>query len=157
MKWFWAIALAASLLGQHASASPAANPNLHGNVRLKEFVNHPRGWVKRSSAPPDYILDLRIALPQPNFDMLEKHLYEVSDPDHPRYGQHLSKQEVEALVAPHQESVDAVDAWLASHGLNVDDLIRSPARDWVKVYVPVSLAEEMLNTVSLREYSESLC
>jgi len=46
-----------------------------------------------------------------------KHLYEVSDPDHERYGAHLSKEEVEALVAPHQESVDLVDEWLQSHGI----------------------------------------
>ena len=139
-------ALVTALLLPLALASPAKGPR---NVsRLKESVEHPRGWVKRGPAPEDYVLDLRIALPQPNFPVLEQHLYEVSDPEHLRYGRHLSKQEVEALVAPHPESIDAVDAWLVSHGLNADDFIRSPARDWVKVYVPVALAEEMLDTVS---------
>lgn len=138
--------LAISFLFSLAIASPS---NGSRNIRrLKESVEHPRGWMKRGPAPADYILDLRIALPQANFSVLEQHLYEVSDPAHPRYGHHLSKQEVEALVAPHQESIHAVDAWLASHGLNVDDFIRSPARDWVKVRVPVELAEEMLSTVS---------
>ena len=139
-------ALVVALLLPLALASPAKGPRTVS--RLKESLEHPRGWVKRGAAPEDYVLDLRIALPQPNFPVLEQHLYEVSDPEHPRYGQHLSKQEVETLVAPHPESIDGVDAWLVSHGLNADDFIRSPARDWVKVYVPVALAEEMLDTVS---------
>ena len=52
------------------------------------------------------------------------------------------------LIAPHPESVDAVTAWLISHGINEDAFSRSPAGDWIKVTVPVSLAEEMLDTVS---------
>jgi tripeptidyl-peptidase-1 len=89
---------------------------------------------------------LKIGLPQPNFDVLEKHLYEVSDPSHSRYGQYLSKAEVEALVAPHPESLDLVNDWLASHGIGEEDMIRSPAQDWVTVTVPVRLAEKMLDT-----------
>ena len=70
-----------------------------------------------------------------------------SDPFHERYGQHLTKEEVEALVAPEADSVHLVNEWLASHGIYEDDLTRSPAKDWVHIRVPVSLAEEMLKTV----------
>ncbi|KAH8118643.1 tripeptidyl peptidase A [Phellopilus nigrolimitatus] len=115
-------------------------------IILKELVEHPRGWMKGSPAPADHILELRIALPQPNFHVLEQHLYEVSDPSHERYGEHLSKQEVEDIVAPQPESVELVDEWLISHGLNIDDFVRSPARDWVTVRVPVAVAEAMLET-----------
>ena len=72
----------------------------------------------------------------------------VSDPSHERYGAHLSHEEVNELIAPHPESVDQVTAWLASHGLYDEALSRSPAGDWIKVKVPVSLAEDMLHTVS---------
>jgi tripeptidyl-peptidase I len=116
--------------------------------KVKECIDHPRGWVKQESAPADLVLELRIALPQPNFHVLESHLYEVSDPDHPRYGAHLSKEEVEALVAPHIESIDLVDGWLTSHGFREGDLVRSPAKDWVTIRVPVQVAEKMLDTVS---------
>lgn len=126
-------------------AAPNATPRV---TILKEAVAHPRGWVRGDPAPPNHILVLRIALPQPNFHVLEQHLYEVSDPGHKRYGQHLSKQEVEDLVAPSLESIEVVDEWLLSHGLNIDEFARSPAQDWIEVHVPVSLAEEMLNTVS---------
>ncbi|THG99451.1 hypothetical protein EW026_g2904 [Hermanssonia centrifuga] len=92
------------------------------------------------------MIELRIALPQPNFDLLEIQLYEISDPLHHRYGQHLTQDEVYDLVTPHDESLSAVNEWLAIHGLLEQDLTRSPAKDWVKVDVPVSLAEEMLGT-----------
>lgn len=71
-----------------------------------------------------------------------------SDPFHERYGQHLTKEQVDALVAPPEESIQLVDEWLASHGIYEDDFTRSSAGDWITVKVPVSLAEEMLNTVS---------
>lgn len=53
------------------------------------------------------------------------------------------------LIAPRPESVDAVISWLVAHGLTEEDLSRSSAGDWVKVRVPISLAEEMLDAVSI--------
>jgi tripeptidyl-peptidase-1 len=119
-----------------------------GPHRVKETAQPPRGWTKKFPPPPDHSIALKIALPQPNFHILESHLYEISDPFHERYGAHLSKEEVEELVAPHQDSIDMVNEWLASHGIQESDLSRSPARDWVTIKVPLSLAENMLNTVS---------
>lgn len=61
----------------------------------------------------------------------------------------MSVDEINALVAPHPESVDAVTDWLASHGLVEDALVRSAANDWVKIKVPVSVAESMMDTVCI--------
>lgn len=120
-----------------------------GAPLVKESVPHPRGWSKRARAPPDALLDLRIALPQHRFAELEAHLYAVSDPTHARYGQHLAKEDVEVLVSPHPDALQAVDAWLKEFGIEEDVVVgRSPAMDWVKIRVPVRLAEEMLDTVS---------
>ncbi|KDQ10573.1 hypothetical protein BOTBODRAFT_115655 [Botryobasidium botryosum FD-172 SS1] len=106
----------------------------------------PQGWTFHRAAPAHHMIKLRIGLPQFNFAELEKALYEVSDPTHERYGAHLSKEEVEELVAPHPESLDLVEDWLASHGLDVTTLDRSPAKDWITIAVPVHLAESMLDT-----------
>ena len=132
-------------LGFFAASPVVAAPREYS---IKEEVSSPRGWVKHSRPPPDHNIILRIGLPQPSFHILEKNLYEVSDPAHERYGQHLSKSEVEALVAPHPESLKLVNEWLSSFGVDEDSLVRSPARDWVTLKVPVSLAEKMLDTVS---------
>jgi tripeptidyl-peptidase-1 len=119
-----------------------------GALKLKESVHHPRGWLKRDRAPPSHQLLLKIGLPQPLFHVLERHLYEVSDPDHARYGQYLAKQDVEDLVAPHNESVTVVDEWLLSHGIDTAAVERSPAGDWITASIPVSVAETMLDTVN---------
>lgn len=116
--------------------------------KIKESIQGPpRGWVRHGHAPSDHLLDLKIALPQPYFPILENHLWEVSNPNHERYGAHLSKQETEALMAPHPETIDAVSEWLSSHGIEEKHLYRSSAQDWVTIHVPVALAEEMLDTV----------
>jgi tripeptidyl-peptidase I len=132
-------------LGFLATSPVAAAPREYS---IKEEISSPRGWVKHSQPHPDHNIILRIGLPQPNFHVLEKNLYEVSDPAQERYGQHLSKSEVEALVAPHPESLNSVNEWLGSFGFDEDSLVRSPAKDWVTLKVPVSLAEKMLDTVS---------
>jgi tripeptidyl-peptidase-1 len=119
-------------------------------------LNTLEGGSNKSLPPPDYILELRIGLSQPNFPVLESHLYEVSNPDNPRYGAHLSKEEVEKLVTPHSESIDLVDRWLDSYGFDGDVLWRSPAKDWVTINVPVQVAEKMLHTVSQINYVSAL-
>lgn len=126
----------------------AAAPSAGCAHKVKESIHPPPGWVAKQLAPHNHGVKLRIGLPQPNFSVLEQHLYEVSDPDSPRYGQHLSKEETEELVAPHPDSLAAVENWLASHGLTADNgLHYSPAKDWISIHVPVSLAEKMLDTV----------
>ena len=115
--------------------------------KVKEAVQVPRGWSKLGRAPASNTVSLRIALPQPNFEDLERHLYEISDPSHHRYGKHLSKEEVEELVAPPSSSLDAVNAWLKEHGFQETDFERSAAKDWVSVTMPIGMAEKMLGTV----------
>ncbi|KAF8559436.1 subtilisin-like protein [Imleria badia] len=115
--------------------------------KIKESIEAPpHGWLRHGPAPPDHLLELKIALPRPHFPILEKHLWEVSNPSHERYGAYLSKEETEALMAPHPETLDIVSEWLASHGIEEEHLYRSSAQDWVTIRVQVGLAEEMLNT-----------
>ncbi|KAG6910769.1 hypothetical protein DXG01_007656 [Tephrocybe rancida] len=123
-----------------------AAPSLPCTHKVKETVVPPRGWTQSGPPPADHTIALRIGLPQPDFHLLEKQLYEVSDPSHARYGAHLSKEEVEELVAPHPDSLDAVNTWLSTHGLTENDFVRSPAKDWVTLTIPISLAEKMLDT-----------
>ncbi|KAF8138892.1 peptidase S8/S53 domain-containing protein [Boletus edulis] len=114
---------------------------------VKESIQRPpRGWNRQGSAPLDHLLELRIALTQPHFPVLEKHLLEVSNPNHERYGAYLSKEETEELMAPHPETLDVVNEWLSSHGINNEHLYRSSAQDWVTIRVSVAVAEEMLDT-----------
>lgn len=128
-----------------ASASPSARWT---TSKVKDSIEPPRNWINIGEAPANHFINLRIALPQPNFSELEKHLYEVSDPTHHRYGSHLSKETVEDLVKPSEESMDAVGRWLEEYNIQEKDCKKSESGDWVRVRVPVALAEKMLNTVS---------
>ena len=67
----------ASLVVLAFAAVVAAAPSARHTLKVKETINAPRGWTKREEAPPHLTIDLRIALPQPNFAQLEKELYEV--------------------------------------------------------------------------------
>ncbi|KAF8806296.1 subtilisin-like protein [Phlegmacium glaucopus] len=130
----------------HTAALVLTAPSKERAYQLKQEISPPSGWVKHSKPAPYHNIVLRFGLPQSNFLELEKHLYEVSDPDHERYGQYLSKEHVDALVAPPQESLDLVDEWLATFGLSDDRIVRSTAKDWITLTVPISLAEKMLDT-----------
>ncbi|KDQ08887.1 hypothetical protein BOTBODRAFT_37585 [Botryobasidium botryosum FD-172 SS1] len=133
------------LLGFIALA--AASPTKRRTPMVKDSLAHvPRGWTLHGPAPAHHKIRLRIGLPQSNFAELEKALYDVSDPSSARYGAHLSKEEVEELVAPHPESLDLVEDWLISHGFDVATLDRSPAKDWITIVVPVYQAESMFDT-----------
>ena len=61
-----------------------------------------------------------------------------------------------ALIAPHRESVDLVEAWLLAHGLDLSSAQRSPAGDWITVRVSVAQAEKMLgNEYSIFRHGQS--
>ncbi|KAH9039448.1 subtilisin-like protein [Lactarius deliciosus] len=130
------------LLAAFASVASGAPRTL----KLRQSIAPPRNWVDLGPAPPTHVIPLRIALPQPRFPELEQHLTEIGDPFHERYGEHLSKEDVEALVAPHPSSVNAVHKWLESHGIKKEACHRSPASDWITVRLPVAQAEKMLGT-----------
>ncbi|KAJ2981143.1 hypothetical protein NUW54_g10910 [Trametes sanguinea] len=94
-------------------------------------------------APPDTMLNLRLALVRGNMTGLESVLMDVSTPSSPLYGQHLSKEEVETFMAPKPESVAAVNAWLKEN--NIVTTKATPAGDWLSFSVPVNQASKLLN------------
>ncbi|KAL4252873.1 tripeptidyl-peptidase II [Abortiporus biennis] len=109
------------------------------------WVEVPKGWELHGPAPADHRFTMRVGLKQDKFEDLVSTLYEVSDPFHPKYGKHLSKEEVESLVAPHPETVDIVDSWLLAHGVDPETAERHNGGSWVTVTVSVEQASRMLN------------
>ncbi|CDO77343.1 hypothetical protein BN946_scf184786.g3 [Trametes cinnabarina] len=92
----------------------------------------------KGPAPAEQSLKLRFALKQNDPDGLIDALYEVSDPDSPKYGKHLSKAEVEQFVAPKPDAVQAVTSWFQQHNISGTPL--SPASDWIGFELPVGQA-----------------
>ena len=70
----------------------------------------------------------------------------VSDPDHERFRDYLTFEQVNELSAPAAEAVDGVLDWLTAHGINGTMLSYSPARDWITCEISVHEAEKLLDT-----------
>lgn len=103
--------------------------------------------AKRAEFKESFILPLRINLVQNNLDGAHDILMDISDPESPRYSEHLSPEDVAALFAPSTESVDEVLDWLLDAGIDVS---RSGNYDEFKgaiqVKLPISDIEELLQT-----------
>ncbi|KZT71838.1 subtilisin-like protein [Daedalea quercina L-15889] len=106
--------------------------------------NVPKGFSLTGPAAPDTTLNLRLALVRGNTVGLIDALYDVSTPSSAHYGQHLTKEEAEAFVAPKQETASAVNAWLNENNLQATAL--TPTGDWLAVSVSVSQANELFGT-----------
>lgn len=104
----------------------------------------PPQWKQLDRAPADHRLELRIGLKQDKFKQLERELYEVSSPSHPRYGKHLASEDIQPLVAPTDDALDQIREWLDDHGIN--GVRYTAAKDWIKVNLPVSEVERLLDT-----------
>jgi tripeptidyl-peptidase-1 len=129
----------ALLLAAGASAAPSPA------MLVKESVAAPRGWVRRGDVPAGTTIPLSFALKQRGAAELEAALLAVSDPASARYGQHLTRDDVAALLAPAPEAQQAVRRWMASHGIEEDVEARSYAGDWIRARVPVEKARDMLD------------
>ncbi|EIN06133.1 family S53 protease [Punctularia strigosozonata HHB-11173 SS5] len=116
---------------------------------FENFVVHeqrdavPSGFKVKAPASRETMLNLRLALTESNSAGLIKALYDVSTPSSKNYGQHLAKEDVEEFVAPKQESVEAVTAWLKENNISAKTL--SPAGDWLGFSVSVEDASKLFD------------
>ena len=161
---FWSSLL---VLGLVQLGISKALPKRWDDLALKHsWSNIPQGWEHKAVAPSNYVLELRVGLKQNRIDELIDNLMEISDPKSSRYpypslmsvllslltikfryAQHLTKEEAQNLVAPHPDSIIAVDSWLESHDIDpLNSVYRSGGGDWVTFRIPVDLAEKMLGT-----------
>lgn len=70
----------------------------------------------------------------------------VSIPSHPRYGQHLTNDEVNELIKPTDGTTNLVHDWLVQNGIDRATLSYNKAKDWIKVSLPVGAVEQLLDT-----------
>jgi len=114
-----------------------------GSTVFESLPAKPRGWTRLADASADSPLKLRIALQQPNEALFERTLYEVSDPSHAKYGQHLSRDELSALLAPRAESTAAVLNWLRDAGIPSSKVEEDG--EWINLHVTVREASALLD------------
>ncbi|KAF2680480.1 tripeptidyl-peptidase 1 precursor [Lentithecium fluviatile CBS 122367] len=141
MQMLTSALLAAAIAAQVTLASPirARSPYV-----VKETHYAPHEWTKLDRSNGDSLIQLQIGLKQGRMDDLITHLSEASDPDHDKYGNHLSAEEVDELLKPKKETTDLVGEWLRENG--IDKVDYNSAKDWVTIHIPVEFAERLLDT-----------
>ncbi|KAK4176196.1 peptidase S8/S53 domain-containing protein [Triangularia setosa] len=102
----------------------------------------PRGWEAVRQASPDETVSLRIALKQQQAEALEQAVLEISTPGDPKYGRHLTRDELRSYTAPSKSATLAVTRWLEDHSIQsaVAD------NDWVSFSTSVENASHLLKT-----------
>ncbi|KFY24098.1 hypothetical protein V491_02288, partial [Pseudogymnoascus sp. VKM F-3775] len=114
-------------------------------VEVFESVNElPAGWTQVRTPAPETPISLRIALEHPNQELFEQTLLDVSTPDHPKYGQHLSEAELKYMLKPRDESTESVVSWLDSAKIPAADIKNDG--EWINFRATVAQAEELLST-----------
>ncbi|KAH9160219.1 subtilisin-like protein [Lactarius sanguifluus] len=110
-------ALATGLLQVGGLAKPLS-PHWD-DIQIKHSWNAvPKNWVSLGQPPFGTTIDLYIALKPQRENALVDALYEVSEPGHPRYGAHLTKEQVADLVAPRPETLELLNSWFEHHGIS---------------------------------------
>ncbi|TKA81720.1 hypothetical protein B0A49_00609 [Cryomyces minteri] len=121
------------LLAEAVSGTPiSARVRSPYAVKDSHFV--PRKWSRVGPAPADHTINLHIGLKQSQFDELERRLFQA---------------QVNELVKPTDNALELVHDWLLDNGVELSHLDHSPAKDWIKVSLPVNAVEGLLDT----EYS----
>ncbi|BAE64770.1 tripeptidyl aminopeptidase [Aspergillus flavus] len=102
----------------------------------------PKGWHYSSTPKGNTEVCLKIALAQKDAAGFEKTVLEMSDPDHPSYGQHFTTHdEMKRMLLPRDDTVDAVRQWLENGG--VTDFTQDA--DWINFCTTVDTANKLLN------------
>lgn len=118
-------------------------PLLAGAVSARVFDSLPavpKGWVEVRAAKPEETIVLKIALRQPRSEELDQAVMEISTPGHPRYGKHMTREELRSYTAPSARSLAEVSSWLREFSVNplVDN-------DWISISTDVKTANELLD------------
>lgn len=104
---------------------------------------HPKEWVLTTRASTQTQIKLTFALKQQNLDKLDSIFWEVSNPQSPAYSQYLSRDEVDALVAPDPSDVRRLETWLVENGVEKAKIER-PVSDFLTARMDLSTAERLL-------------
>eukprot|EP01104_Vermistella_antarctica_P020740 TRINITY_DN900_c0_g1_i1.p1 TRINITY_DN900_c0_g1~~TRINITY_DN900_c0_g1_i1.p1 ORF type:complete len:577 (+),score=180.90 TRINITY_DN900_c0_g1_i1:23-1732(+) len=105
----------------------------------------PKGWefhAPRHVASDAHPVSFYIALKQQNLAALEEKFWAVSDPTNADYGNHLTTEEITALVRPSSETMESVTEWLQAH--NVEYTLTGN-QDYLRVETTVAKAEKLMN------------
>ncbi|KAF7293931.1 Peptidase S53 domain-containing protein [Mycena chlorophos] len=123
----------------NAAAAPSRRA-----MALRDSRAEPRGFVNTGAAAADTEITLRIQMAHTNMTGLEAVAYDIATPSSANYGKHLTVDELVEFVKPTADTSAAVLEWLSEN--NIESTVISPAGDTLSITIPVSQANELLDT-----------
>ncbi|KAH9038759.1 subtilisin-like protein [Lactarius pseudohatsudake] len=140
LRFFVLSTLAAGLLS--GLATPLA-PRWNETKVKHAWNTIPDNWVGLGHPSAGTTIDLHLALKSRDENALVDALYEVSDPNHPRFRAFLSKEQVADLVAPHADTLELITSWLEHLGIPPTSVSRTLGSWLTLTGVPVSQANDI--------------
>lgn len=123
----------------------AVTPSPTTNLTVVESLPHvPHGWQQGDSVPATQRLRFRIAVKQENAHAFEQHVINISTPDHAKYGQHMSRDQLKTMLRPSPNATAAILSWLTSQGVPAKDIDKKG--DWIVFCVSAIDAERILDS-----------
>lgn len=113
-------------------------------VVVESLSETPADWEESGSPDPEKLVDFSIGLEPEDSQLLDRIIYEVSDPDQATYGKFLSRESAKALLSPSRKATESVKRWLSDAGVP-EHHVRDEG-EWLHVRTTVSKAEGMLST-----------
>ncbi|KAI1000959.1 Tripeptidyl-peptidase [Podosphaera aphanis] len=121
---------------------------------FEKLSSIPHPWVLKDSGDvnPNQSFKLRIHLKNLNSAAFKQKVLDLSTPNHPTYGQHMSREEVQSFLAPPVESFQLVTDWLELERAGNATI----ENDWFVLDSTIGQVERLLRTrYQLFENSET--
>ena len=99
--------------------------------------------IRESPISHDHVHQVVIVVKQNRMDDLTRILHDISDPMSPRYGQHMSGEQIHAMTS-NLEARDSIIAYLHLNGASV--VSETLSGDFITVNAPISAWERVLDT-----------
>lgn len=117
--------------------------SLHAFRKMATGLSAHADFVKGSRASPTEVHDVVFVVKEKNMEELKRILFDVSDPDSPKYGNHLTPQQIEDLVS-NPEAHKEVVAYLTAAGATV--MQGESKRECITARAEIGVWKSMLNT-----------
>lgn len=111
---------------------------------LEKLPGIPQGWRQGAAPPASKQLRFRIAVKLQNAFKFEELVVQISTPGHLKYGKHMKRDELKAMLRPSLDATNAIIGWLEAEGVpaaNIED-----NGDWINFSVSTIEAERILRT-----------
>lgn len=101
----------------------------------------PMGWQATTEPHPAQPVQFRILLKRRNLDWLSESFRAVSNPKNARYGQFLTRAEIDEKLRPEQKVFDDIHEWLRPYKPAIDVTEFSSS---IKIVTTVAVARQLL-------------